>query len=742
MKTTYINPKIEVSDIESKKVFCASGNEDFGKGSDYGMGIFEMASPAKWFSIAFLAMLLLGSCSLDNLVPKESKTYRGTIEPCETRTYVTADGDVLHVNWRSGDQIAITDGTDTAVYAAEYGGSNTTSFSKVSGTDPTGVPTAYYPATIAAGTLPAVQKYAANNIKESPMVGTIVDDDIAFKNLCGLAIFKISTTMSEVNVKSITVTADKGLSGAFTVVDNAAVVSGSAGVTLACDEPVAIGDVSTNFHMAIPAGEYSTFEVKVSTWDGRSQTLKAKSAIKIERSKYSNISLECNNFVEEKAGVALLPSGPDFATALKMLNNPSADANTVDDFIKKIVFQTGSSLIAGTDIADLSSEEKAYLIWDAGTGTVTVSTRGTGFVLPENASRMFGDFAVLESIENIAALNTENVTDMSYMFTGVSCDTTALTSLDLSTFKTGNVTTMERMFAHSCALTSLNVTGWDTGNVESMKYMFSRVTVLENLDLSNWDNKSCEDFTYMFDHAVSLRTLNLANFNTEMASSIAYMFYFCESLESLDVSSFDTENVTNMDNVFRSCYKLQSLTGLKNFDTSNCTYFRSMFNRCDSLTELDCSSFDVSSSTNCQYMFYKCMSLQKLNVSSFDISGMKASTVAYSMPKLQSIREINFGDSFIPANVPSVPDGFTMYYADLEDESMACQNPTRTVTVYCSSDVANYLVTTDMHYPHNGWHYIYNGIDRIHQPITINLVDWKTNQPINLVWPANEKYPL
>ena len=742
MKKQYQAPEIELSNMEGQKLFCASGNEDFGKGSDYGMDLFEMTKPSRIFSIAFLAMLLLGSCSLDNLVPKESKTYRGTIEPCETRTYVTADGDVLHVNWRSGDQIAITDGTDTAVYAAEYGGSNTTSFAKVSGTDPTGVPTAYYPATIAAGTLPAVQKYAANNIKESPMVGTIVDDDIAFKNLCGLAIFKISTTMSEVNVKSITVTADKGLSGAFTVVDNAAVVSGTAAVSLVCDEPVAIGDVSTNFHMAIPAGEYSTFEVKVSTWDGRSQTLKAKSAIKIERSKYSSISLECNNFVEEKAGVALLPSGPDFAAALKMLNNPSADANTTDESIKKIVFQTGSSLIAGTDIADLSSEEKAYLIWDAGTGTATVSTKGTGFVLPENASRMFGDFAALESIENIASLNTENVTDMSYMFTGAASDTTLLASLDLSTFKTDNVTTMKSMFEHACGLTSLNVTGWNTENVTTMSYMFSKATLLESVDLSNWNNKNCENMSYMFNYALAIRSIGMTDFNTELCGTMLYMFCHCENLESLDLSSFNTENVTDMGNMFWCCYKLASIAGIKNFDTSNCSIFRSMFNRCYGLTDLDCSSFDISSATNCQYMFYKCSGMQKLNISSFDITDKKASLVAYSMPKMESIREINFGDSFIPSNVPSVPDGFTMYYADLEDESMACKNPTRTVTVYCSSDVANYLITTDMHYPHNGWHYVSGDIDRTHQPITINIVDWKTNQPINVVWPANEKYPL
>ncbi|MBR5056435.1 MAG: BspA family leucine-rich repeat surface protein, partial [Bacteroidales bacterium] len=486
----------------------------------------------------------------------------------------------------------------------------------------------------------------------------------------------------------------------------------------------------------------STFEVKVSTWDGKSQTLKAKSAIKIERSKYSTISLGCNNFQAAVVGTALLPTGADFNALVKLLNNPTADASSVDEAVKKIVFVTHSPIATGDDIADLSSESPIYLNFEAGTGTVTVNTPGTEFIVAEDASNMFADFAALESIENITALNTGNVTNMSYMFSGAGCDTTALNSLDLTSFNTANVTRMDHMFDHSCALVSLNVKGWNTELVETMECMFRKTTVLESLDLSNWNNASCESFANFLQYASSLRSINLENFTTDMAETFLQMFYFCESLEGIDVSSFNTENATSMDNMFRCCKMAQFINGLDKFDTSNVTILRSMFNRCDSVIELDCSSFDVSSSGNCQYMFYKCMSLQKLDVSGFDLSDKKASVVAYSMPKLQSIREINYGDSFIPNNLPAVPDAFTMYYADLEDESMASQNPSRTVNVYCSSEVADYLVTTDMHYNHNGWHYVSGTIDRIHQPITINLIDWKTNKPINIEWPANERYPL
>jgi surface protein len=743
MKKHYQVPETDISNMEGQGLFCASGNENFDKGPEYGKDLFEMASPFKLFSIALLATVLLSACNFENVVPNEHKTYKGIIEQCETRTYLFPEGDVLQVFWRNGDFITITDGTNSAVYAAGYGGSRVTSFDYVSGKDPTGVPVAYYPSTIANNTLPAVQDFEEGTIlNQIPMYGTIVDDEIVFKNLCGIVIFRVSVPANEQTFKSLTVTADKGLSGPFTVVDNAAVISGDASVSVVSELPVPVTSKPVEFFMSIPAGEYSKFEIKAITTDGKTQTLKAKSAITVERSKYTVISLEFDDLVASTAGVATLPSGPDFATALKKLNNPSADATAVDESIKKIVFQTNSGVIAGEVISDLESKEPVYLIWDAGTATATVSTPGTEFVLPADASYMFSNLAVLESIENIQSLNTSATTDMSYMFSAANCDTTCLNTLDLSTFNTANVTTMKSMFHHSCALTSVNVKGWDTGNVETMNSMFCRTSALESIDLSGWNNASCEDFTSMFDFAKSAKSIILTDFKTDKATTMLYMFNHCESLETLDVSSFNTENVTDFANMFWCNFKLTSITGLKNFDTANCTRFRSMFNRCDALAEIDCSSFDVTSGTNLQYMFYKAMGVQKLDISSFDISGVNASVVAYMMPKLQNIREINFGDSFIPKNPPAVPDGFTMYYADTEDESMACQNPTRTVDVYCSVDVANYLVTTDMHYPHNGWHYVSGTVDRTHQPITINLIDWKTKQPINITWPANERYPL
>lgn len=67
---------------------------------------------------------------------------------------------------------------------------------------------------------------------------------------------------------------------------------------------------------------------------------------------------------------------------------------------------------------------------------------------------------------------------------------TALTSLDLSSFNTKNVTDMTSMFMGDAALKSLNVSSFDTENVVSMKGMFAGATQLESLDLSSFDTRN------------------------------------------------------------------------------------------------------------------------------------------------------------------------------------------------------------------------------------------------------------
>jgi surface protein len=120
--------------------------------------------------------------------------------------------------------------------------------------------------------------------------------------------------------------------------------------------------------------------------------------------------------------------------------------------------------------------------------------------------------------------------DSSYMFSG--CE--SLTSLDLSSFDTSNVTNMEGMFSGCSNLTSLDLSSFDTSNVTKMVQMFA----------------GCE----------SLTSLDISSFNTSKVTNMQYMFRNCGSLTSLDLSSFDMSNVKFLDNMLVGTDNMLTIT--------------------------------------------------------------------------------------------------------------------------------------------------------------------------------------
>ena len=84
-----------------------------------------------------------------------------------------------------------------------------------------------------------------------------------------------------------------------------------------------------------------------------------------------------------------------------------------------------------------------------------------------------------------------------------------LTSLNLSSFNTANVTDMSAMFENCSGLTSLNLSSFNTANLENMNNMFSRCTALENLTIGNFDMQKVTNADNMFYRCTSLKTLTL-----------------------------------------------------------------------------------------------------------------------------------------------------------------------------------------------------------------------------------------
>jgi surface protein len=80
-------------------------------------------------------------------------------------------------------------------------------------------------------------------------------------------------------------------------------------------------------------------------------------------------------------------------------------------------------------------------------------------------------------------------------------DCSSLTELDLSSFDTSKVTTMEGIFNNCSSLTELDLSSFDTSNVATMHSMFYNCISLTSLDLTGFSFKDDNvDVGYMFGH--------------------------------------------------------------------------------------------------------------------------------------------------------------------------------------------------------------------------------------------------
>lgn len=159
----------------------------------------------------------------------------------------------------------------------------------------------------------------------------------------------------------------------------------------------------------------------------------------------------------------------------------------------------------------------------------------------------------IQVITGLSNLNTENVTNMSFMFSGCS----ALSSLDVSNFNTAKVTSMWGMFTQCTRLTSLDLSNFNTANVTDMSYMFSQCANLTSLDLSNFNTAKVTSMTYMFYNCSNLTNIDLSNFNTAKVTDMYFMFYNCPQLTTIYAGSGWTTNaVTSSGGMFSNCTKL------------------------------------------------------------------------------------------------------------------------------------------------------------------------------------------
>ena len=111
------------------------------------------------------------------------------------------------------------------------------------------------------------------------------------------------------------------------------------------------------------------------------------------------------------------------------------------------------------------------------------------------------------------AINTSLATDMQFMFD----DCKALVSIELSGFRTDNVSNMRNMFTRCQKVTSLDLTTFNTANVTDMNSMFKQSPELTKIYVSSPDNVNNKGFI-----------LNSSLSNSDYGKQI---FFDCSKLE-------------------------------------------------------------------------------------------------------------------------------------------------------------------------------------------------------------------
>jgi len=282
---------------------------------------------------------------------------------------------------------------------------------------------------------------------------------------------------------------------------------------------------------------------------------------------YSPQSLDRTHATDEAGGY--LKTG----AAIPDLDEPLAYAIWCADNATLYFLQSNKQLVTGRSFTPAGSATpvKMTTVWSgtqvtaSGNGnpqwynTVKATLQHVVFepsfadVVPASLCAWFRDCANLTDLSGLGYLNTANVTNMSYMFSGCA----GLESLNLGSFVTEKVTNMSYMFQNCSSLSNLTISSFNTAKVNSFSYMFNGCRSLTALDVSHFTTPAIGSMDYMFAGCSGLTTLELSSFDFSSRNpSLSNMFNGCSQLQSIYVSDLWTLAKRTDANVFKDCAAL------------------------------------------------------------------------------------------------------------------------------------------------------------------------------------------
>ena len=326
---------------------------------------------------------------------------------------------------------------------------------------------------------------------------------------------------------------------------------------------------------------------------------------------------------------AMMTNGLDFNTRVGNLDpNPAYYAQSPSDHIptkpsikafkRSTVAPAGS--VSAINIEDPDTSDYEIKAWyNTADQAVYYYAEPNVVFLNENSEAMFRWFTGMEMID-LASFNTSEVTTMNTMFYMMN----SLKNIDVSGFNTSKVTDMNAMFDLTGVIEQLDVSNFDTSNVTDMKWMFFGLNKLKKLNLTNFDTSRVTNMYGMFDAMTDVSEIKFGtNFNTRNVTNMGRMFSRTSSIQQLDLSHFNTGNVTAMNDMFSLMTSLTQINFGANFDTSNVTDMTGMFYQSTSLVNLDLSHFNTKKVKSMISMFSQMSGLTILDISNFETPSLE-----------------------------------------------------------------------------------------------------------------------
>ena len=235
-----------------------------------------------------------------------------------------------------------------------------------------------------------------------------------------------------------------------------------------------------------------------------------------------------------------------------------------------LTFKYGNMPTTGTTyIVPLNAQSMNQVPWYSDREQVTKVVFDNSFSNVENIVSLcmwFANMKYLTQIQGIQNLKTSRVVNMASTFAN-----TKLTSLNLSTFDTQNVETMQSMFAQSTQLYSLDLSSFNTPNLTNTSYMFSMNAVdpiLTTIDMSSFDLSKVTTTTGMFQGNYMLKTVycNSDCSASTVLTSSSNMFNGCTRIVGGNGTTYDASHID-------ASYARPDIVGTKGYFTGQNTEY-------------------------------------------------------------------------------------------------------------------------------------------------------------------------